>query len=70
MRKLAVCTLVALLPCLTSPALAAFPDKPLRIVSGYAAGGASDLISRFIAEAVSPILGQRVVVENRPGVNT
>lgn len=69
MRKLAVFTLAALLPCLTSPALAAFPDKPLRIVSGYAAGGASDLISRFIAEAVSPILGQRVVVENRPGLN-
>ena len=69
MRKLAVFTLVALLTCLTSPALAAFPDKPLRIVSGYAAGGASDLISRFIAEAVAPILGQRVVVENRPGVN-
>lgn len=50
-------------------ALAAFPEKPLRIVSGYAAGGASDLISRFIAEAVAPILGQRVVVENRTGVN-
>ncbi len=48
---------------------AAFPDKSPRIVSGYAAGGASDLISRFIAEAVSPILGQRVVVENRPGLN-
>lgn len=54
---------------LSAPALAAFPDKPLRIVSGYAAGGASDLISRFIAEAVAPILGQRVLVENRPGVN-
>ena len=54
---------------LSAPALAAFPDKPLRIVSGYAAGGASDLISRFIAEAVSPTLGQRVLVENRPGVN-
>lgn len=66
MRKLVVSMLALLL---TGPALAAFPDKPLRIVSGYAAGGASDLISRFIAEAVSPILGQRVVVENRPGVN-
>ena len=69
MRKLAISTLAALLLGCVAPAFAAFPDKPLRLVSGYAAGGASDLISRFIAEAVSPILGQRVVVENRPGVN-
>ena len=54
---------------LAGPASAAFPEKPPRIISGYAAGGASDLISRFIAEAVSPTLGQRVVVENRPGLN-
>ena len=60
---------VAAAVILSAPALAAFPDKPLRIVSGYAAGGASDLISRFIADAVAPILGQRVLVENRPGVN-
>lgn len=69
MRKLAVSMLAALLAGLIWPAFAAFPDHSPRIVSGYAAGGASDLISRFIAEAVSPILGQRVVVENRPGVN-
>jgi tripartite-type tricarboxylate transporter receptor subunit TctC len=69
MRKLAVSMLAVLLPAVMQAALAAFPDKPLKIVSGYAAGGASDLIARFIADAVSPILGQRVVVENRPGLN-
>ena len=69
MRKPAVSALPILAALLMLPAHAAFPDKPLRIVSGYAAGGASDLIARFIADAVSPILGQRVVVENRPGVN-
>ncbi len=53
----------------TQPAIAAFPDKPPRIISGYAAGGASDLIARFIAEAAAPFLGQRILVENRPGVN-
>lgn len=52
-----------------APALAAFPEKPLKIIVGQAAGGSSDLISRFVAEAVSPILGQRVVVENKPGMN-
>ena len=69
MRKLAVSTLAALLPGLLCPALAAFPDKPPRIVVGYAAGGSSDLIARFIADAASPALGQRVLVENKPGLN-
>ena len=49
--------------------LAAFPDKPLKIVVGQAAGGSSDLISRFIADAAAPVLGQRIVVENKPGMN-
>ncbi len=49
--------------------LAAFPERPLRIIVGQAPGGSSDLISRFIADAVAPLLGQRVLVENRPGMN-
>jgi len=71
MRKLALAAVIAtaFATGFADRSLAAFPEKSPRIVSGYAAGGASDLISRFIAEAVSPILGQRVVVENRPGVN-
>ena len=51
------------------PSGAAFPEKPPRIISGYAAGGASDLISRFIADAAAPALGQRILVENKPGLN-
>ncbi len=51
------------------PAQAAFPDRPLRIIVGQAPGGSSDLISRFVGEAVAPLLGQRVVVENKPGMN-
>ncbi len=66
-----ICVGLALLAACVAPAFAqgTFPDRSPRIVSGFAAGGASDLISRFIAEAVSPLLGQRVVVENRTGVN-
>ncbi|MBW8268666.1 Bug family tripartite tricarboxylate transporter substrate binding protein [Caldovatus aquaticus] len=50
-------------------ARAEFPERPLRLISGFAAGGASDLISRLIAEAAAPLLGQRIVVENRTGAN-
>ncbi|WP_424814794.1 Bug family tripartite tricarboxylate transporter substrate binding protein [Roseococcus sp. YIM B11640] len=60
---------VALL--LGTPAFAqnALPDRPLRIISGFAPGGSSDTLTRLVADAISPMLGQRVVVENRTGVN-
>ncbi|MFC7475862.1 Bug family tripartite tricarboxylate transporter substrate binding protein [Dankookia sp. GCM10030260] len=54
---------------LAAPALAAYPDRTLRIVSGYAPGGLNDIVSRAMAQALTPILGQSVVVENRPGAN-
>src|SRR6188472_87394 len=48
-------------------ARAAFPERPLRIMVGFAAGGTVDTIARILANALSPILGQNVIVENRPG---
>lgn len=49
------------------PAAAAFPDRALRLVVPYAAGGNSDVVARIVAPPMSEILGQPVVVENRPG---
>src|SRR5881394_2238350 len=46
---------------------AQFPDRPLRLVVGFTAGGPTDLPARFIADRLGATLGQRVVVENRPG---
>ncbi len=51
-----------------SPALA-FPDQTVRIVVPWNAGGATDVISRALATAMAPQLGQPVVVDNRPGAN-
>jgi tripartite-type tricarboxylate transporter receptor subunit TctC len=51
---------------LAVPALA-FPDRTLRIISGYAPGGLNDIVSRAMAQALTPVLGQAVVVENRAG---
>lgn len=52
---------------LATPALAGFPDRTLRIISGFAPGGLNDIVSRAMAQALTPVLGQAVVVENRPG---
>ena len=47
----------------------AFPNKPLRVMVGYAAGGGVDAMARMLAQRLSPVLGQQVVVENRAGAS-
>ena len=44
-----------------------FPAKPIRIVVGFAPGGPADVMARLIGQRVSSILGQSVVIDNRPG---
>jgi tripartite-type tricarboxylate transporter receptor subunit TctC len=44
-----------------------FPTKPITLVVPYAAGGGNDVIARIVAERMSAILGQQIVVENRGG---
>lgn len=50
----------------TAQSLAA-PTAPVRIVIGLPAGTAPDVVARTLAEAMAPLLGQQVIVENRPG---
>ena len=49
-------------------AAAQWPDRPITIIVGYAPGGANDVIARFLAEKLQPVLKQAIVVENRAGV--
>src|SRR3954447_610689 len=48
-------------------ARAAFPERTLHIMVGFAAGGTVDTIARILANAAGPLLGQSIIVENRPG---
>ncbi|MDK3021997.1 tripartite tricarboxylate transporter substrate binding protein [Cupriavidus taiwanensis] len=52
------------------PALAAFPDKPIRLVVPFAAGGGTDLVARAMGITMGEDLGQPVIVENKPGGGT
>ncbi len=56
--------LASLLP---RQAFAAYPDKPIRLIVPFAAGGNADLVARIVAEGMSPALGQTIVVESRAG---
>lgn len=49
---------------------AAYPSKPVKVVVGYAAGGAVDVVARTIGQSLSASMGQPFVVENKPGAGT
>lgn len=48
---------------------ASFPSRPITIIAPYGAGGNADTVARIMADALSPLLGVSVVVENHPGAN-
>src|SRR5215204_2230613 len=50
-----------------SQAQTKYPEKPVRIIVPYGAGGAADVTTRLVAQKVSEALGQTFVIENRPG---
>src|SRR5215472_11489602 len=63
----ALLTLGILLAAPGARAADAYPSRPIRIVVPYAAGGATDLITRVVAQSLAQSLGVSVVVENRAG---
>lgn len=62
--------LAALLPVAAAPTLAQpFPTKTITMVVAYPAGGDTDVLARILAEKLTARMGQRVIVDNRPGAS-
>ena len=69
MKSLAI--LLALAAAVAPAAYAQqYPAKPIRYISPYPAGGGNDTLLRILADKVGEQIGQRVIVDNRPGANT
>ena len=61
----------AALPAVSRFAFAqAYPSRPVRIIVGFAAGGATDILARLLGQVLSERLGQQFVIENRTGAAT
>jgi tripartite-type tricarboxylate transporter receptor subunit TctC len=67
LRVVAAVTLVLLGAATTARAQADFPNRPIRLMVGFPAGSVADVSARVLANRMSQILGQQVVVESKPG---
>jgi len=63
MRNLFASLLLAACTC----ALAAYPERPIKVYVGYAPGGSTDVVARLLAPKLGEKLGQPIIIENKPG---
>ncbi len=68
-RHLVRLTMTAVLFAFTTASNAEYPDKAVKVIVPYTPGGATDILSREFAQALSSVLGQAVVIDNRAGAD-
>lgn len=68
-RLLALAVAVAVAACGTPQSQAAYPDKPIRMLVHFPAGGAADVAARIVAQPLSLALGAKIVIDNKAGAD-
>jgi len=68
LRGVATTAALPAFPCLARAQ--AYPNRPIRLILGFAAGGSADIVARLIAQHVADTIGQPVIVENRTGASS
>src|SRR5207237_9167391 len=53
----------------STAALAQYPERPVTIIVPFTAGGSSDIVARSMQPRLSQLLGQPIIVDNKPGAN-
>src|SRR5215470_19375129 len=69
-RRLALALVLALSPLAAQAQAQKYPDRPVKVIVPYTAGGGTDTVARAVTQKLSEQWGQPVVVENRPGAGT
>ena len=71
MKRLSALLLATAVLALAVPAIAQdkFPSRPIKIIVPYAPGGGTDITARIVAEEMKKVLGQPILIENKPGAN-
>jgi len=67
MKVLSLVAALATTAAMSGGAQAAFPDRPIRLVVPFGAGGITDIVARQVGKGMGDELGQGIVIENRPG---
>ncbi len=63
----AAAALLGLISAISPLAAQDWPNRPIRVMVGFGAGGGTDVVTRIVADPLAEVLGQRIVVENKPG---
>ena len=70
MRTLTLMMALILAGACANASAQTYPAKPIRLVVGFAPGGAADFVARALGDALGRVLGQSIVIENRAGAGS
>ncbi len=69
-RRVAIAVMLSGVAAAAGVRAQSYPSRPIRVIVGYTAGGAVDIIARAVSQQLQASLGQPIIVENKPGAGT